>query len=125
VLAHLDVRKIKSLQVGDIDICPHDLAALTDPFGYPDDHRPPACSDLKAPPARLDQLTSSARERVEDTFQEGQPIVFGLLAPSRCESVTRLEIQRLSTSRILALCHAVTIFSGFPVSTARSSLHAA
>src|SRR5438034_2452945 len=45
--------------------------------------------------------TSSRRRREsgsKDIFQETQPIVFGLLAPSRVESVTWLEIQRLSDS---------------------------
>jgi len=32
VLVHLEVRKIKSLQVGDIDICRHDFTALADLF---------------------------------------------------------------------------------------------
>src|SRR6516165_10869190 len=52
VLAHLEVRKIESLQVSDIDVCGHDLTG----------------ADLKARPARPDQLTPSARERVEDAF---------------------------------------------------------
>ncbi len=33
VLTNLEVRKIESLQVGDIDVCGHDLAAHSDPLG--------------------------------------------------------------------------------------------
>jgi hypothetical protein len=61
-------------------------------------HGAPARADLKAPLARLDHFTPPARGRVEDTFQETQPIVFGLLGPSRVEPVTRPEIHRLSDS---------------------------
>jgi hypothetical protein len=70
---------------------------------------------FKASPATLDQLTSSARKRVEDIFQETQPIVFGLLAPSRVESVTWPETQRFSDSGCaLAFYHCATIPSDFP-----------
>jgi hypothetical protein len=45
------------------------LAAGSHPLGKPDGHRATARADLKAPPARLDQLTPSTRKGVEDIFQ--------------------------------------------------------
>jgi hypothetical protein len=33
VLAHLEIRKIDSLQIGDIDVCGHDFAALANLLG--------------------------------------------------------------------------------------------
>src|ERR1700726_245786 len=96
LLTHLAVWKIQSLQVGDIDVGRHHLPARSDSLGEPNGHGSPARADLKASPARLDQLTSSTRKRVENIFQETQPIVFGLLAPSRVESVTWPETQSFS-----------------------------
>ena len=52
-------------------------------------------ADPSTPAAHRDQLTPSPRERVEDAFQESQPFVFSLLATSRCQSVTRVEIESL------------------------------
>ena len=98
MLAHLEIWKINLLQVGEIDICRHHLAALADSLGEPDGYGPSARPDVKAPPTGLGQLTPAVRNRVEDTFQESQAIILGLLAPSRGESVTRPEIRRLSGS---------------------------
>ena len=121
MLTHLEVRKIESLQVGDIDVGRHNLAAVSDLLGEPNGHGSPARADLKASPARLDQLASPARERVEDIFQETQPIVFGLLAPSRVESVTWPETRRFSDSVCaLAFYHCATILSDFPSVKVRS-----
>jgi len=53
---------------------------------------PPTRADLQAAPARPDHLTPAARQRVEDALQEIQPIVFGLFAPLRVESVTPPEV---------------------------------
>ena len=76
-----------------------------DPFGEPDGHRASACPDLKASPTRLNQGTPLARERVEDAFQESQPFVFSLLATSRGQSVTRVEIERLLALHRVSVPH--------------------
>jgi len=114
VLTDLEVRKIESLQVADIDVGRHNLAARSDSLREPNGHGSPARANLKASPSRLDQFTSS-RERVEDFFQETQPIVFRLLAPSRVESVTWFVTQRfIDCGCALAFYHCATIRSDLP-----------
>lgn len=114
MLANFEIRKIESLQVGDIDVGRHHLAALSNLLGEPNGHGSPARADLKASPARLDQLPPPARERVEDLFQQTQSIVFGLLAPFRVEPVTRFETRTFrDPGYVLAFYHCATILSDF------------
>jgi hypothetical protein len=71
----------------------------------PHGHGASACPDLKASPTRLNQGTPLTRERIEDAFQESQPFVFSLLATSRRQSVTRVEIERLLALHRVSVPH--------------------
>ena len=80
MLPHLEVPDIEPLQVCQIDVGRHDVAALTNLLGQPDGHRTPPGADLKASPARLNKFTPPPREGIQKLFQETQPVVFGFLA---------------------------------------------
>jgi hypothetical protein len=80
VAADLEVRDLEPLQVRHVDVGRDDLAARADLPSQPDGHRTAPGADLEAPPSRLHHGPSSARERIEDAFQEAQPLVLGLVA---------------------------------------------
>ena len=107
---HFKVRNLEPTKVGEIDVCSDDLAVLADLLGEPDGHGSPSRPDLKASPARPDHGTPSAREWIEDSLQEAQPIVFGVLASFGVESVAGA--RRLNVSGLfLELCHVHVLFN--------------
>src|SRR5262245_59528628 len=106
VSVYLEIRNIKPLQVGDVDIGRHHPAILAHPLRQPDGHRSPARADFETAPARQDQVTPSAGSRIEDLLQEAQPLVFEVPAPMCSEAVAGLESETLTSScRISTLRH--------------------
>lgn len=81
--ADFEIREIKAIEVGGIDIGGHDSARDSDSPGKPYSHRSAACADFETAPAGLNEGTPLTRKRIEDFFKEAESLIFGLLA-SRC-----------------------------------------
>jgi hypothetical protein len=81
--ANFEIRDVKPVEVGDIDIGGHDSTPDPDPLSKPHSHGPAACADFKTAPPGLDGGTPLTRKRIEDCFKEAESLILGLLA-SRC-----------------------------------------
>ena len=81
--ADFEIREVKPIEVGDIDIGGHDSTVDADSLGQPHSHRPAACPDFEAAPAWLNASTPLTRKGIEDVFKEVESLILGLLA-SRC-----------------------------------------
>lgn len=81
--ADFEIREVKPIEIGGIDIGGHDLTVDADSLGQPHSHRPAACPDFEAAPAWLNAGTPLTRERIEDVFKQVESLILGLLA-SRC-----------------------------------------
>jgi hypothetical protein len=113
VAVHLKVRKVKSLQIGHIDVGRHDLAALAHPLSEPNGHRSPTRADLEAAPARLDQVATSTGGRIKDLLQQSEPLILDLFAAPASESVARIATQSFtSLRRVSTFWHLSTVVSG-------------
>jgi hypothetical protein len=95
VLAHLEIRKLELVQVGDIDVCGHDLAPSPTCAASQTamDPRPAPTSRHRQPGRAISRLRRESGSKMRSNRL--QPIVFGLLATLGVESVTRSEIRSL------------------------------
>lgn len=83
-----EIRQIKPIEIGGIDIGGHNSTAGPDLLRKPHSHRSAACPDFEATPSWLNNRTPLTRTRIEDFFKEAESFIFSLLAP-RCSKAVR------------------------------------
>ena len=82
VPAHFEVRNVESLEAGEIDIGRNHMAARSDLLRQPNRHRSASGAYVEAPPAGPNEITPSARSRVEEFFQKSESLILGLKGSS-------------------------------------------
>src|SRR5262245_35549703 len=99
---YLEIWDIEPLQVRKINVGRHHVAVPADLLGQPHSHRSPAGANLEAAPARLNQGATPTRARIEELFQQVEPLLFDLFTPLPCEAITGLNIRGFSGLRCIA-----------------------
>ena len=97
--AYFEIREVKPIEVGGIDIGGHDSAGDPDSLGKPHSHRSAAGADFETTPAWLNEGTPLTGKGIEDFFKEAESLILGLSA-SRCSKA----IHRFGYMDVLAVC---------------------